>query len=233
VRDIKELQQTLGLSFSHPALLEQAMVHSSYINENPTHAAGHNERLEFLGDAVLGFIIADRLFKEHPDIGEGDMTRLRAALVRGETLARIANQIGLGSHLLMGKGEESTGGKNKVANLAGAMEALIAAVYLEFGITTTGDLVTRLYSVEWEELTSRGAVADYKSRLQEVVQSKYQEIPLYRLISETGPDHDKQFRVEVIVNARVIGSGTGKSKKMAETEAAREALQRLAVGFTE
>lgn len=233
MRDIKELQQTLGLSFSNAALLEQALVHSSYINENPANTVGHNERLEFLGDAVLDFIIADRLFKDYPGISEGDMTRLRASLVRGETLARIAGNIGLGSYLLMGKGEESTGGRNKVPNLAGALEALIAAVYLEFGIAAAGDVIIKLYAEEWNNLTSHGATADHKSKLQEVAQSRFQEIPFYRLISETGPDHDKEFKVEVMVNARVMGSGTGKSKKAAETEAARQALQRLVVDFTE
>ena len=233
MRDYKELQQTLGLSFGNTALLEQALVHSSYINENPSRAAGHNERLEFLGDAVLDFIIAERLYKDYPDIDEGEMTRLRAALVRGETLARLAGNIDLGSYLLMGKGEESTGGRSKVPNLAGAMEALIAAIYLESGIAGARDVVIKLYAEEWKKLTSRGAVADYKSKLQEVAQSRFQEIPYYRLISETGPDHDKQFKVEVTVNARVMGSGSGKSKKLAETEAARQALQRLALDFTE
>ena len=233
MRDIKELQQTLGLTFSNPALLEQALVHSSYINENPSRTTGHNERLEFLGDAVLDFIIADRLFKEFPNITEGDMTRMRAALVRGETLARIAVGIGLGAYLLMGKGEESTAGRSKIPNLAGALESLIAAVYLEFGISVVGEVVVKLFSEEWKKLNSHGAVADYKSRLQEIVQSRFQEIPFYRLISETGPDHDKKFKVEVLVNSKVMGSGIGKSKKLAETEAAREALQRLAADFTE
>lgn len=225
--DIKELQETLGVSFNRPETLETALVHSSYVNENPSRAAGHNERLEFLGDAVLDFIIAEKLYNDFPDMPEGDMTRLRASLVRGETLARIAADIRLGSYLLMGKGEEATGGRKKIPNLAGAFEALIAAAYLDLGINTVREMILRLYEDEWKNLTSRGAAADYKSKLQEIVQAKFQEIPVYRLISETGPDHDKQFKVEVIINARVMGSGAGKSKKIAETEAARQALKRF------
>ena len=231
--DIGELQKTLGVSFNDAALLERALVHSSFINENPGRAAGHNERLEFLGDAVLDFIIAEKLYHDFPGLSEGDMTRLRAALVRGETLARIAGDIRLGAYLFMGKGEEATGGRNKIPNLAGAMEALIAAIYFEFGMNETRKIINRLYTDEWTKLTSQGAVADYKSRLQEVVQSRFQEIPFYRLISESGPDHDKQFKVEVLVNARVMGSGIGKNKKLAETEAARQALTKLKADFTE
>jgi len=230
---IEKLQKTLGVSFNNPLLLEQALAHSSYVNENPAHGIGHNERLEFLGDAVLDFIVAEKLYKDFPDISEGELTRLRAVLVRRETLARIAGDIRLGEYLYMGKGEEATGGRNKLPNLAGALEALLAAVYLDLGIVVTGELIIRLFAEDWKKLTSREAVVDYKSRLQEIVQSKFQETPVYRLVSETGPDHDKQFKVEVLVNARVMGNGTGKSKKLAETEAARLALERLAGGFTE
>jgi ribonuclease-3 len=133
----------------------------------------------------------------------------------------------------MGNCEHATGGRNKIPNLAGAMEALIAAIYLEFGMNETRKIINRLYTDEWTKLTSQGAVADYKSRLQEGVQSRLQEIPFYRLISESGPDHDKQFKVEVLVNARVMGSGIGKNKKLAETEAARQALTKLKADFTE
>jgi len=231
--DIKELQKTLGISFNNPKLLEQALVHSSFINENPAHAMGHNERLEFLGDAVLDLVIAEKLFLDYPDISEGEMTRLRASLVRRETLARIAGDIRLGSYLLMGKGEEATGGRGKLPNLAGALEALIAAVYLDLGAPVVKEMIIKLYAGEWKKLSGRGAAIDYKSRLQELAQSRFQEIPAYRLISESGPDHDKKFRVEVLINAKVLGDGIGKSKKLAETEAARLALQRLADTYKE
>jgi ribonuclease-3 len=233
VADIKKLENRLGVSLVKPQLLELALVHSSYTNENPARATGHNERLEFLGDAVLDLIVADKLYQDFPDITEGDMTRLRASLVRRETLARLAGDIDLGAYLFMGKGEESSGGRKKLPNLAGALEAVIAAIYLDLGMDTVRKMVLDLYTEEWKKLNSREHGADYKSKLQEITQSRFQEIPAYRLISETGPDHDKQFMVEVIVRAKVIGSGAGKSKKLAETEAARQAIIRLEKSFTE
>ena len=231
--DIAELQKSLGVSFRRPALLEQALVHSSYINENPAYAIGHNERLEFLGDAVLDFIVADKLYREFSHLSEGEMTKLRAILVRRDTLAHVARSVKLGDFLYMGKGEDSSGGRNKTPNLAGALEAVIAAVYLDLGINVTTKMVTRLLDEEWHKLTSRATDIDYKSKLQELTQSRYQSMPVYRLVSETGPDHSKVFKVEVIVNTIVFGVATGKSKKLAETEAARLALERLAGGFTE
>lgn len=226
--DLIEFQKIIKLDFHDPALLEQALVHSSYINENPSRTVKHNERLEFLGDAVLDYIVAEKLYLDYPEIDEGEMTRLRAGLVRRETLARLAEDIELGSFLWMGKGEEATGGRSKLPNLAGALEALIAAVYLDLGPDAAKGFIVRLYADEWDKLTSRGTVTDHKSRLQELSQSRFQEIPVYRLVSETGPDHDKQFTVEVIVNGKVMGKGIGKSKKTAETGAARQALQQLA-----
>jgi ribonuclease-3 len=233
VPDINELQKILGVSFNRPALLEQSLVHSSFINENPASSLGHNERLEFLGDAVLDFIVADKLYQDFPVLSEGEMTRLRAALVRRDTLAHVARVIKLGDFLYMGKGEESSGGRNKTPNLAGALEAVIAAVYLDLGITAAEDMVIRLLAEEWKKLANPGSGIDYKSKLQELAQSKYQATPVYRLVSETGPDHNKMFTVEVMVNKKILGRGTGKSKKLAETEAARLALERIAGDFTE
>jgi ribonuclease III len=233
VADIKKLEKRLGIAMKSRPLLEQALIHSSYTNENPARGTGHNERLEFLGDAVLDLIVADKLYQDFPDITEGDMTRLRASLVRRETLARLSEDIELGTYLFMGKGEESTGGRKKLPNLAGALEAVIAAVYLDRGMDTVRKMVLDLFTEEWKKLTSREHGIDYKSKLQEITQSRFQEIPAYRLVSETGPDHDKQFMVEVLVKAKVVGSGAGKSKKLAETEAARQAVQRLEKSFTE
>jgi ribonuclease-3 len=230
--DTTKLQKSLGVSFSEPSLLEQALIHSSFINENPDNALGHNERLEFLGDAVLDFIVADKLYQEFPDLAEGEMTRLRATLVRRDTLARIAKNIRLGDFLYMGRGEEASGGRNKAPNLAGALEAVIAAVYIYGGIGAARDVVNRLLAEEWQKLTSQGADIEYKSKLQELTQSIYQSAPVYRLVSETGPDHDKVFTVEVIINGKTLGSGTGKSKKIAETEAAHLALATLNADFT-
>jgi ribonuclease-3 len=230
--DIRKLQKILGVGFSEPALLEQALVHSSYSNENPGSAVSHNERLEFLGDAVLGLVVAEKLYRDFPALSEGEMTKLRAFLVRRDTLAHVARNIGLGDFLYMGKGEESSGGRNRVANLAGAMEAVIAAVYLDGGMAAADRAVNALLDTEWEKITSHGFTVDYKSRLQEITQSRYQVTPVYRLLSEAGPDHDKRFVVEVLVNSRSFGSGTGKSKKLAETEAARLALEKIQGGFT-
>ena len=230
--DIAEFQKILGVSFKKPVLLEQALVHSSYINENPAYTPGHNERLEFLGDAVLNFIVADKLYREFPDLSEGRMTRLRAVLVRGDTLAKIARNIKLGDFLFMGKGEEASGGRNKAPNLAGALEAVIAAVYLDLGVRAATKLVHGLLAEDWQKLTSLEADIDYKSKLQEFTQSKYRSTPVYRLVSETGPDHNKVFRIKVIVNDKALAVAKGKSKKLAETEAARLALQKLTDDFT-
>ena len=230
--DSNQLQALLGITFNEPSLLEQAVVHSSYINENPAFTLGHNERLEFLGDAILGYIAAEKLYQEFPDLTEGEMTKLRAALVRRDTLARMARGIRLGDFLLMGKGEEASGGRNKTPNLAGALEAVIAAVYLDRGVDIARELVLRLLDKEISKAISHGMSIDYKSRLQEIIQSRYQLAPVYRLVAEAGPDHDKTFTVDVMVGDSILGKGTGKSKKLAEKEAARLALDRLVGDFT-
>jgi len=230
--DTAALEKRLGVEFAEPALLALSLVHSSYVNENPGTAAGHNERLEFLGDAVLDFVVAGKLYRDFPDLSEGQMTRLRSTLVRRETLARVARSIGLGDYLVMGKGEEASGGRDKSANLAGALEAVIAAVYLDRGVTVARKIIVRLLEAEWPAAIAAGTGGDAKSRLQELTQARFQLTPGYRLLAETGPDHDKQFTVEVTVNGEVLGSGTGSSKKLAEKEAARAALERLRGGFT-
>lgn len=230
--DAAALQKVLEVTLGNPGLLEQALVHSSYINEDPSFNLSHNERLEFLGDAVLDCIVAEKLYQDFPDLNEGKMTKLRAALVRRDTLADIARSINLGGYLLMGKGEEAGGGRDKSPNLAGALEAVIAAVYLDRGLADTARLVTRLLGDVWVKVIEQGIGADYKSRLQEVVQARFQLTPSYRLIAETGPDHAKSFTVEVAAGSRILGNGTGKSKKLAETEAARGALEQLKGDFT-
>ncbi len=230
--DISKLQKILGVDFKQSALLEEALVHSSYINENPGSSTHNNERLEFIGDAVLGFVMAERIYGEMPDLSEGQMTKARANLVRGDTLARIAGEIGLGDFLDMGKGEEASGGRTKAPNLAGALEAVIAAIYLDQGIYTVKIVVSKIFEKEWQNLVSQGVEEDYKSMLQEIVQKKYQTAPVYKLVEEVGPDHDKTFTIEVIINTKWFGTGQGKSKKLAETEAARQALATLNEDFT-
>jgi ribonuclease-3 len=231
--DLTTLQDILSVKFNKPSLLKQAVVHSSYINENPDFVSGHNERLEFLGDAILDFIITQKLYQDFPNFSEGEMTKLRSALVRRDTLARVAGTIRLGDFLYMGKGEETSGGRNKTANLAGALEAVIAATFLDQGLSITRNLVLNLLGEYLEAEVSQGIGVDYKSRLQELIQSRYQSTPAYRLVEESGPDHDKSFTAEVMAGDTVLGRGTGKSKKLAETEAARSALENLATSFTD
>ncbi len=230
--DIAALQRNLGVFFKDKSLLEQALIHSSYSNENPHIASSSNERLEFLGDAVLGLIVAEKLYRDFPDFTEGKMTKLRAALVRRETLAAIAKSIGLGDYLYLGKGEELSGGSNKLANLAAAMEAVIAAVLLDRGITVTRNFILRLFKPELQKAINQSKGTDYKSELQELIQSSEQKVPTYHVVEATGPDHGKTFTVEVRLGNTLLGRGTGKSKKAAETEAARSALEELPEHFT-
>jgi len=225
--DLAVLQQILGVSFKDPSLLEQALIHSSYVNENPGLALTSNERLEFLGDAVLGSVIAEKLYHDLPSFTEGEMTKLRATLVRRDTLARVARAIGLGDYLYLGKGEESSGGRHKLVNLAGALEAVIAAIYLDQGLATAKNFILRLFNTELQKVVSRGAEVNYKSQLQELIQAREQQTPAYYVIEAKGPDHDRRFTVEVRAGDTVLGRGSGRSKKEAETEAARSALERL------
>ena len=230
--DIVSLQKLLRVKFEDPSLLEQALVHSSYLNEYPGEIRVSNERLEFLGDAVLGFIVAEKLYQDFPDLAEGEMTRIRSVLVRRETLADIAGSLKLGNYLYLGKGEEASGGRKKPANLSGAFEAIIAAIFLDQGMAVTRELVLRLLAEELEQVMGRGGGVDCKSQLQELIQSKYRSSPAYRTIQATGPDHDRLFTVEVLLGDKVLGKGWGKSKKLAETDAARDALARSKSNFT-
>jgi len=231
--DLAALQQILGISFNDPSLLEQALVHSSYINENPGFTSASNERLEFLGDAILGLVVAVKLYQGFPQFGEGEMTQLRSVLVRRDNLARIARDLNLGSYLYLGKGEEMSGGRHKPVNLAGALEAVVAAIFLDQGLAITEDFVLRLLNKELQKVVSQGVKTDYKSQLQELIQSKLQPTPAYYLVEAVGPAHDKRFTVEVRVGSTVLGRGSGRSKKVAETEAARSALEQLSTNFTQ
>ena len=230
---LSALQQILSISFNELSILEQAMVHSSYINESPEFAPVSNERLEFLGDAVLGQVIAEKLYSDYPHFSEGEMTKLRSALVSRSTLARIARNIGLGNYLYLGKGEEASGGRNKPTNLAGALEAVMAAVFLDQGLATAKDFILRLLNKEIQKVVSQGVQTDYKSKLQEFIQSRQQQTPTYYVVEAEGLVHDRKFTVEVRVDNSVLGKGSSKSKKAAEAEAARSALEHLSGNFTE
>ena len=219
--DINELQQKLGYEFKDETLLLRALSHSSYVNENHC-AGGSNERLEFLGDSVLGFITAENFFKNYTDFPEGELTKLRAAMVCEKSLAGFAREIELGKYLMLGKGEMITGGRERPSIQADAFEAVIAAIYLDGGMEPARKFVLTYID---EAIRRHQSVRDYKTMLQEVVQRNPGEIIEYVLVGETGPDHDKRFEVEVHLNSNVIDKGVGKSKKRAEQEAAREALE--------
>lgn len=223
--DLVNIQQILGISFNDPSLLEQALVHSSYVNENPAFVS--NERLEFLGDAVLGLIIAEKLYRDFPGLSEGEMTKLRSTLVCQETLARVAGVNKLGDNLYLGKGEEASGGRRKPANLARVMEALTAAVFLDHDLNTARDFILNLFGEEMARAINRDSQVDYKSQLQEIMQSRHRLTPAYRLVETTGPDHDRTFTIEVMADDTVMGRGLGSSKKLAEADAARSALEHL------
>jgi ribonuclease-3 len=230
--DLAALGEKLGIRFNEPSLLEQALVHSSYVNENPGSASVSNERLEFLGDAVLGMVFAEKLYQDLPEMSEGEMTKLRSYLVCRDTLSSVASAIGLGEHIYLGKGEEANSGRCKPANLAGTLEAVIAAVFLDQGLAATSDVILRLFDRELQRLASQGVAVDYKSQLQHLFQARQQETPLYHIIETTGPDHDRRFTAEVRVGDTALGRGSGKSKKLAETEAARQALGKPKTDFT-
>ena len=223
--DFATLQQVLGVNFNDISLLQQALVHRSYLNENLDFPLSSNERLEFLGDSLLGFVIARKLYQEFPDLSEGEMTKLRAALVRQQSLARLANSLGLGDYLYLGYGEEATGGRAKPSTLGRVLEAVIGAVLMDQGFAGAEQFVLSLFQDEIHDAIEEKLAGDCKSRLQELVQAKHRTPPLYRKIKEEGPDHAKEFTVEVIVAGSVIGTGRGRSKRMAEMEAARVALE--------
>jgi len=226
--NLAKLQKTMGVRFKDRSLLEQALVHSSYINENPAFALDSNERLEFLGDAVLGFIIAEELYQRFPHFDEGEMTRLRSSVVRRDALARTAKAIKLGDYLYLGRGEEASGGRRKPANLASALEAIIAAIFLDRGLKVARKFILRAT----RQGLNKGVDADYKSRLQELLQARQQSKPNYKVTAVAGPAHNRTFTVQVRIGNKVMGRGSGRSKKAAETEAARSALAQLSANFT-
>ena len=220
------LQNQLSVSFNNLSLLQQAFVHRSYLNENPDFPLGSNERLEFLGDAVLGFVVAEELYRQFADLDEGEMTRLRSALVRQDSLARLASSFDLGDYLYLGQGEEKSGGRERPRNLACTLEALIGATFIDQGSDITKGFILRVFSCCIQQLIEEG-MADYKSRLQELAQARRQEKPVYYLVETTGPDHDRRFCVDVMIEGKVLGRGWGKSKQAAEKEAARQALEKM------
>ena len=222
---IKDLETAIGYHFHNISLLQNALTHSSYANERWHNSLLSNERLEFLGDSILGMLVAEYLFRSFPNRPEGELTRMRADMVCEKTLAAVANSIHLGDHLLLGHGEEQGGGRSRDSILADAMESVIAACFLDGGMEAALQIIRRFILVEVP--VTRLHNADYKTQLQELVQQKRNQVLSYSLARESGPDHDKQFEVEVCINGSVVGTGRGSSKKRAEQDAARAAIARL------
>ena len=222
---IKKLEEAIGYSFKNCALLENALAHSSYANEHFHNSLMSNERLEFLGDSILGMVVADYLYRHFPDRPEGELTRMRADMVCEQSLAVIANQIHLGDHLMLGHGEEQGGGRKRDSILADAVESVIAACYLDGGYDASLHFIQRFVLVDIPVAHYHNM--DYKTALQEKVQQKKNQALSYHLVGEEGPDHEKHFMVEVCLNGQRIGLGSGTSKKRAEQDAARTALEAL------
>ena len=224
---MEALEEKLGYQFTDRSLLENALTHSSYANENRSRGVQSNERLEFLGDSVLGMVTADYLYRAHPNLPEGDLTRTRAALVCEESLVEVAQRLDLGAYLRLGKGEEAGGGRERPSIVADAVEAVLAAVYLDGGIGSARKLIQRFILDKEEE---KSASRDYKTALQELVQRESGRVLGYKLIGAQGPDHAKIFSVEVDLNGVPIGQGQGRSKKEAEQNAAKAAIEKLTEG---
>lgn len=222
---IKDLENAIGYRFQNITLLQNALAHSSYANERWHDSLKSNERLEFLGDSILGMVVAEYLYRHFPDRLEGDLTRMRADMVCERSLALIAERIGLGEHLLLGNGEESGGGRNRDSILADAVESVIAACFLDGGMEPARNFINTFVLTDVPVRKLRNT--DYKTALQELVQQKKNQVLSYALVEESGPDHDKHFAVQVSLNGAVVGTGQGRSKKKAEQDAARTAIEQL------
>lgn len=219
---IKDLESAIGYHFQNISLLQNALTHSSYANERWHNSLLSNERLEFLGDSILGMLVAEYLYRSFPNRPEGELTRMRADMVCEGTLASVANTIGIGNHLLLGHGEERLGGRSRDSILADAMESVIAACFLDGGMTAAKQFIQRFILTEVP--VNQFHNVDFKTQLQELVQQKKNQVLVYTLTGQSGPDHDKVFTVEVSLNGSNLGVGTGSSKKRAEQEAARAAI---------
>jgi ribonuclease III len=225
--DILHLENSLGYCFNDKKIFLEALTHKSFFHENPDKADAYNERLEFLGDSVLGFVIVEYLFLSDHKLTESVMAKTKSYLVKESVLSEIANAIFLGKYLRLGKGEEVTGGRTKRSLLADAVEALLGAVYIDGGYEKARALIVRLFKEKIDAIIRSGEFHDFKTELQEKTQLLFSTIPEYRIIRQEGAEHKKLFTIEVYIEGERYGDGTGKSKKEAETLAAKEALQKL------
>ena len=224
---LSAVEQFLRLPFKSRELLRLALTHTSYVNEHPEEAQGSNERLEFLGDALLGLVVAQEVYRRNPEMDEGGLTQLRSAVVRGETLAGVARRLELGRHLRLGHGEAASGGADRDSNLAGVLEALVGAVLLDRGYRSAASWVRRILRPELRRSTDSGIPQEPKSRLQELAHGQSLQSPEYRVADIEGPEHRRRFVVEVLVGGQVMGRGTGRRKAEAERRAAEEALKAI------
>lgn len=223
---LENLEKRLGIKFAKIELLKNAFIHRSYLNEHKDFKGQSNERLEFLGDSVLSLTVSRYLYLIRPKSTEGELTKLRAALVRTETLAKVAAYLSLGQYLFLSRGEEESGGRTSRAILANTFEALVGAIYLDCGLPTVQKFIEKIILANWQRL-AKESVADNKSRLQEVLQRKYHKSPTYKVLNWWGPDHNRQFEVGVFFEERELGRGIGKNKQAATQNAAGDTLARL------
>ena len=227
---LKEFEKHLGISFRDREHLKRALMHKSFANENKYPYSDHNERSEYLGDAVLELAISKILYERFSDNTEGDLSKLRAAIVNEEQLAELAREIHLGEHLYLGKGEDQTGGRDKPSLLSDAYEAVLGAIFIDRGFDKAVKVIQKNFDGILKKVGGSGYVNDYKTRLQEVVQGKFRTVPRYKLAREIGPDHSKTFEIQLLINGAHTSTGTGASKKAAEQDAARQALEKIEVG---
>lgn len=227
MQNLAKLEKKLGIKFKNKKLLAQALVHRSYLNEAEGRGLASNERLEFLGDAVLEFIISKWLYERFPDFSEGPLTNLRSNLVQKPTLAQIAKNLSLGESLLMSKGEKESGGRENPSLLANSLEALIGAIYLDSDMAVTRQFIKQNFTAILLKLIKKGEFKDLKSLLQEKIQAQVKEPPIYKTMKTEGPDHDKIFTVAVYSQSKILGEGQGKSKQEAEEQAAKAALEKV------
>ncbi|MBU4312993.1 MAG: ribonuclease III [Candidatus Omnitrophica bacterium] len=224
LKKLKHLEKVIGYRFRNKTLLNQSLTHKSYANEKHKSSLEDNERLEFLGDSVLGIVASRLLYDDFPDQDEGVLTRYKSQLVSGSTLGRIAKKLQIGQFLLLGKGEESSGGRKHASNLLCALEALIGAIYMDSDLRASVKFINKIFEPEIQLVKEGKGSKDYKSALQQIVLKKFKSIPSYKIISEIGPDHKKHFIVEALVLGKRYGIGSGSNKKTAEQAAAKEAL---------
>lgn len=225
MKDFEQIEKKLGFKFKNKELLVQAFTHRSYINENPEFNLSHNERLEFLGDAVMELIVTEHLYKDHPDKTEGDMTNWRAALVNAKMLTSVAEELGFNDFLLLSKGEAKEGGKARAYILANSWEAVVGAIYLDSGYEAAEKFIKKYLLSRLPEIIKEGSYKDSKSKFQEEAQEKVSITPNYKVIKESGPDHNKKFVVGVYLGESLVAEGEGSSKQEAEESAARSALE--------